>query len=268
MKLAAAISAALCVNAAIAAPFTEQRRAARAKRLIAGRHSNPPKHLGSIAKFALDNSSNVQYSSNWAGAVLVGTDYQSVTGTIVIPTPKIPSGGSESTQYAASAWVGIDGDTCSTAILQTGIDVFVQNGQASFDAWYEWYPDFAHDFSGFDISAGDTITMTVTASSVNAGTATLENKTTGKTATQQFSDESAFLCETNAEWIVEDFSQGDSLVPFADFDTVTFTDALATTSSGSTVGVAGSQIFDIKQSNQVLTSCSVSGGSSVTCTYV
>ncbi|KAF4500527.1 glycosyl hydrolase family 43 [Fusarium agapanthi] len=39
---------------------------------------------------------------------------------------------------AASAWVGIDGDTCQTAILQTGISFYADG---SFDAWYEWIPD-------------------------------------------------------------------------------------------------------------------------------
>jgi hypothetical protein len=34
------------------------------------------------------------------------------------------------------------------AILQTGIDFCIQGGEVSYDAWYEWYPDYAHDFSG------------------------------------------------------------------------------------------------------------------------
>src|ERR1700753_3026474 len=38
-----------------------------------------------------------QYSSNWAGAVLVGASYTQVTGTITVPTPKTPLGGSRST---------------------------------------------------------------------------------------------------------------------------------------------------------------------------
>ena len=43
------------------------------------------------------------------------------------------------------------------------------------------------------------------------------------TVTHTFSGESdGSLCEYNAEWIVEDFEEGDSLVEFADFGTVTF----------------------------------------------
>ena len=48
-----------------------------------------------------------------------------------MPVPKAPSGGSG--LYSASAWVGIDGDTCDTAILQTGIDFTINNGVVSYD---------------------------------------------------------------------------------------------------------------------------------------
>ncbi len=33
----------------------------------------------------------------------------------------------------------------------------------SFDAWYEWFPDYAYTFSGFAICAGDSITITAAA---------------------------------------------------------------------------------------------------------
>jgi hypothetical protein len=112
--------------------------------------------------------------------------------------------------------------------------------------------------------------MTVTATSLTSGSAVIENLTKGKTVTQTFSGvTSGSLCETNAEWIVEDFSQCSgnscSLVPFADFDAVTFTGASAV-KSGSTVDTTGATILDIRQNNKVLTSCSASS-STVGCTY-
>lgn len=252
MKIAA-LSTALLAGAAVAAPLTAQRQARQANRVA--RKSNPP-----LEK-------NVQYSSNWAGAVLVGSGYTAVTGEFTIPTPSAPSGGSSGTQYCASAWVGLDGDTCQTAILQTGIDFCVQGGSVSYDAWYEWYPNYAYDFSGISLSAGDKIKVTVDASSLTSGTATIENLTTGQTVSHSFSGETAgSLCETNAEWIVEDFESGGSLVPFADFGTVDFTSAYAT-DSGSQVGPSGAQLIDIEQNSQVLTSVSITS-SSVTVKYV
>lgn len=107
----------------------------------------------------------------------------------------------------------------------------------------------------------------MTASSTTGGTAVVANKSTGKSVTHTFSGQSKALQELNAEWIVEDFSSGSSLVPFADFGKVTFTGASATTSSG-TVGVSGAEIIDIKQSNKVLTDVSLDSSSQVTVTYV
>ena len=182
--------------------------------------------------------------------------------------------------------MGIDGDTCGTAILQTGVDFTVSGSSVSYDgmcaplclppdihrslneyppAWYEWYPDYAYDFSGISFSAGDTVTVTVTASSKTGGTATITNQTKGKTVTHTFSSQPS-LCEYNAEWIVEDFESGGSLVPFANFGTVTFTGASAGLVSGGTAGPSGATLIDIEQNNKVLTSVSVSG-SSVTVSY-
>lgn len=252
------LSTTLLASTALAAPLTAARAArheARRARALQ-RTSNPPlSETNDI--LALDNSTaHVQYSQNWAGAVLVGTGYTAVTGTFTVPTPQAPSSGSGDS-YAASAWVGIDGDTWTKAILQTGVDFTVENGEASFDAWYEWYPDYAYDFSGIDISAGDEITITVEATSTSAGSATVENVSTGKKVTHTFSgSEQGDLGELNAEWIVEDFEQGGSLVPLANFGTVTFSGAKAT-SSGSSVGPSGANILDIKQSGTVYTESSV-----------
>lgn len=85
-------------------------RAERHRARAAGsRKGNLNQRLGSGTK-GIANETNVEYSSNWAGAVLIGTGFTSVTGTFTVPTP--------TTAGSGSAWVGIDGDTCGTAILQ------------------------------------------------------------------------------------------------------------------------------------------------------
>lgn len=268
------IASSVLTTAAIAAPLTAQRQARHEARLLARsdgrvghRQSNPPYKPGTKEAIHFNSTSHEQYSSNWAGAVLVGTGYTAVTAEFTVPTPQVPSGGSRNKQYCASAWVGIDGDTCTTAILQTGIDFCIQGSSVSYDAWYEWYPDYAYDFSGISISAGDVIKVTVDASSITAGTATVENVSNGQSVTHTFTQGTGGdLCEYNAEWIVEDFESNNSLVPFANFGTVTFSGAEAT-DGGSTVGPSGATIMDIKQNNQILTSSSVSGDS-VTVEYI
>ncbi|CAK7207370.1 hypothetical protein SEUCBS139899_010180 [Sporothrix eucalyptigena] len=265
------LTALLFANVALGARFTEKRRArydARSGVEVADRagRGNPRLPVVRAEGAETNGTADVSYSSNWAGAVLIGTGFTKVTGTFVVPVPAEPSGGKSTTEYAASAWVGIDGDTAQNSILQTGVDFYVENGKTSYDAWYEWYPDYAYTFTGIQISAGDTITVTVTATSTKAGTAVIENVSTGQTVTHSFTSESNALQELNAEWIVEDFEEGSALVPFANFGTVTFTDASAVGSSG-TVGPSGASIIDIEQSNKVLTSVSVSD-TEVVVTYV
>ncbi|TGO43185.1 hypothetical protein BHYA_0003g01410 [Botrytis hyacinthi] len=257
MKFSTVAATAFLAGSAVAAPGTAMRQARAVKR-AAGTHGNPVKYVQGPSS-EVTNKTDVSYSSNWAGAVLVGTGYTSVTGTFVAPSP--------STAGSGSAWVGIDGDTCGTAILQTGIDWTKSGSSITYDAWYEWYPDYAYDFSGISISAGDTIKVTVTASSKTTGTAIVDNVTKGKSVSHTFSGGvDGNLCEYNAEWIVEDFEEGSSLVNFANFGTVTFTGATAV-KSGTTVGVTGATIIDLQQ-NTVLTDCSLVGSTGVTCKYV
>ncbi|KKY17768.1 putative aspergillopepsin-2 heavy chain [Phaeomoniella chlamydospora] len=265
MKVSSAITTALFASAVLAAPLTEKRRArhearrrALAEKRSTSRNTNPPYKPGTteILKLNSSDTTQVEYSSNWAGAVLIGTGYTAVTAELTVPTPSIPSGGNDYTEYCASAWVGIDGDTCDTAILQTGVDFCVEGSETYYDAWYEWYPDYAYDFTGITISAGDVVKVTVNATSESSGTATIVDETTDTTVSHTFSGETDELCEYNAEWIVEDFYQNDSEVPFADFGTVTFSSATAT-QSGTTVGPEDATIIDIEQNNEVLTSVSV-----------
>ncbi|CAF3488946.1 unnamed protein product [Fusarium graminearum] len=205
------------------------------------------------------SDANVQYSGNWAGAVQIGSGYNKVQGTITVPEVSGSNGA------AASAWVGIDGDTCQTAILQTGVSFYADG---SFDAWYEWIPDYAYSFSNFDVSVGDQIRMTVDASSKTKGVATLENLSTNQKVTHSFTNTPSTLCETNAEWIVEAFQEGGSQVDLADFGSVTFTNAVASGSRGTT-GPSGAQLIDISldQGQTVEAAASISG-STVTVNYV
>lgn len=215
--------------------------------------STPRSHV----KRPSTNATETQYSGNWAGVVQIGSGFTHVQGTIVVPQV---SGAADS---AASAWVGIDGDTCQSAILQTGISFY---GDGSFDAWYEWIPDYSYSFAGFAVSVGDSIQMRVDASSKTAGVALLHNLSTGQTVSHKFTSPPSTLCETNAEWIVEDFQQGNSQVPFADFGSVTFTNASATGSQGS-ITPRGGTVIDLRtQAGQVLTDCGTSGND-VYCNY-
>ncbi|RAK95959.1 A4/G1 family peptidase [Aspergillus ibericus CBS 121593] len=265
MKFTAALAAAVLAGVATAAP--ERGLEARLKARASTKSSRP---LQSVDRpSTVKNQTNVEYSSNWSGAVLVeppsaAATYTAVTGTFTVPEPT----GSGSGSQAASAWVGIDGDTYGNAILQTGVDFTIEDGEVSFDAWYEWYPDYAYDFSGIDISAGDEIVAIVESYSSTSGIAIIENKSTGQKVSKTLSS-SSNLGGQNAEWIVEDFEEGGSLVNLVDFGTVTFTGAVAAVAGGSTVGLEDATIIEIEdESGQVVTDVTIDSDSSVTITYV
>ena len=139
--------------------------------------------------------------------------YKSVTATITVPALKPGGVLGVLPSYGASAWVGIDGDSCPNAILQTGIDLKVTtvlglNPTTTYDgafnlsccdsrcsfaptffffctAWYEWYPANTIDFTGISFSAGDSVTATVELTSKTGGTATIKNNSKGTSVTKK-----------------------------------------------------------------------------------
>ncbi|GJE96348.1 peptidase G1 domain-containing protein [Phanerochaete sordida] len=128
-------------------------------------------------------------------------------------------------------------------------------------AWYEWYPDYAYDFTGIDLSGWDSITATVTATSRTSGTATLENTSTGQTVSVEIQSSSS-LCQQDAEWIVEDYEEGGALVPFASFGWLGITGAVATSTSGTQADPGSGTVFNMEQ-NGVLIATAYGSGTNV-----
>ena len=133
-------------------------------------------------------------------------------------------------------------------------------------AWYEWIPDAAYGFSNITISAGDNISLSVIAYSSTSGVAKIENLTTGDMEEQSLTSTSP-LCGWDAEWIVEDFLQNGNLVPFANFGTVTFENAIVGSQDGGAFTASQGSLVNIDQNDTLLTTTSASG-STVTIKYV
>lgn len=204
--------------------------------------------------------------TNWAGAFLNTTDVTGVTGTFTVPTPSAPAGDDASTSYCGCAWVGLDGisNFCPNgALMQAGVNWCVENGVSSFVAWYEWWPaESQQDWDDISVSAGDSITVTISAASTTGGTTTLVNNSNGQSVNFTWTGESPALCEVNAEWIVEDYSVGNDLVAFADYGSVTFTGNSAVVGGVSTSDLSSSYIANMvseSDSSDVISASSVSG---------
>ncbi len=246
-------SVALAALAGVAAAAPQQLRQRSPHERSTTRRNRTNQRLGE--PYTNADGVRSQTSSNWAGAVKHAKGITKVVGTIEVPTPR---GGSA--DQSGAAWVGIDGDSCQAALLQTGIDFY---GDGSFDAWWEWIPDNVVMFDDFPLSVGDKIYMEVDASSKTTGVAILENLTTGKKATHTFKRTPSTLCETDAEWIVEDFADN-----LAGFSEITFTNNSATTSSG-TITPAGGTIINLAKegTGPLETDCGIDGDD-VYCKYI
>lgn len=274
MKLSTAFISALFVGSGLAGPSRLEERVANR---MNSHQSQPMQKIvdeGASTEFRkLGNG--IQYSNNWAGAVWENPPpqgpFSAVGGTFTVPEPKVAGKPSGDGTTAGSAWVGIDGDTYGAAILQAGVDFYVnQDGSASFDAWYEWYPDYAYDFE-MGIAAGDVISIWIQSYNPSEGVIYIENETTGETASQQLKapDNKSHLAGKNAEWIVEDFQSGGKLVNLVDFGTVTFTDAKAQAGkSDAPVPVKGATIIELKQGDKVLTKSTIKGANELEVSYV
>ncbi|KAL7897011.1 peptidase G1 [Trichoderma sp. TUCIM 5745] len=194
-------------------------------------------------------------SANWSGLAILESGVTEVTGSITVPVPKLPPGGDPNTAYCGVAWVGIDG-WFNDDLIQTGVLWCISENQVSYNAWYEYLPGFITFFNGVTISAGSVVAVNATKTGDNSGITTLTVDDT--TVSYTFSGQSSPLPGLSAEWIVEDYtlSVGEgTLVPFADFGNVTFTDMSAVVNGAAITPAEGPWlIIDMVQGNTTLTS--------------
>ncbi|KAJ7454559.1 peptidase G1 [Mycena galericulata] len=193
-------------------------------------------------------------SSNWCGAALTGSGFSSVVGTWTVPTLSLRSGQSTSSEPSLAQWVGIDGFS-NDALIQGGtLSELTRSGQTNF-AWTEMLPASLKEVS-LTVDTGDSITTNVTMKSTTSGTVTITNNSRGTSIVGTVSGGTK-LSATSAEWILEDFESGSSLVAFAGFPTNTFTGSAI--ASGTSASPATATLIDLVQ-NSELCSATVSGG--------
>ena len=87
MKFFAVLTTVVLATCTLASPLTEMRQArheARSNGKKIGRKTSRPqdRHNGTFE----------DYSSNWAGSVLIGKGYTGVSAEFTVPTPRAPSG--------------------------------------------------------------------------------------------------------------------------------------------------------------------------------
>jgi hypothetical protein len=180
-------------------------------------------------------------SLNWSGYAVSTPDVTSVTGTFTVPEVG-PPGSIGGLPPNVGAWVGIDGYTSGT-VEQTGIGGSWDDatGTATYYAWWEMFPRNSATIKTLKISAGDSITASVTYNGGGSFTLSITDNTTGQSFTKTASAPAGgpnVAQRSSAEWVVERpatiYNGYLTILPLATFDPeVTFTDA-SFTASGTT----------------------------------
>ncbi|KAH7090057.1 peptidase G1 [Auriculariales sp. MPI-PUGE-AT-0066] len=214
-----------------------------------------------------DGFSNTRavYTTSWAGAMLEAdpaNGFLSVTASFVVPKPSVPSTANSSVAqrvHYASAWVGIDGGSaCPGALLQAGL-ILASTRQLT--------PDESRDLN-ITIVTGNIVKLTATADSSTSGTITVQNVSQNQTVTRSLNSTEA-LCQRNAAWMVENFSIDGTATPFANFSSITFTDASATTFDGKTkLSPVNSTLMDISWEGDIVTNTTVAANGNVLVQYL
>jgi hypothetical protein len=178
-------------------------------------------------------------SSNWSGYVASKTRvrFSRVTAFWTVPTATCTGGRS---RYSA-VWVGLGGyHTKSKALEQVGTEADCSaDGTARYASWYELVPDAEHS-AHLTAKPGDQIAASV---KVTGHTVRLRlvNVTRGTSFTKHL--HASAVDTTSADWIVEAPSACGSngscfTLPLANFGSVGFAQARATSTSGHTGTIA------------------------------
>jgi hypothetical protein len=162
------------------------------------------------------SASSSSTSSNWSGYSTTGGKYTSVTGTWTVPTVTATIAGADAT------WVGIGGiDT--NDLIQAGTQATVSGGEVAYEAWIEMLPASSRPVS-LSVSAGDSVTVTITQKAAVDWTIQMKNNTTGQgySTTVKYTSSNS-----SAEWVQEAPSAGRGQIPLDDFGTLRFNAASA-----------------------------------------
>ena len=205
---------------------------------------------------------NYDLAENWSGYAATGSTYSAVTASWRVPSVTCPGGASNS---SASQWVGIDG-VSDFSVEQDGTDANCTGTAASYGAWYEMYGDSAVNggaevplssgctgVPSCTVNAGDSITASVAVDVSGNWTLSISDATAPDVWSYSTTIAWTTPARDSVEWIVERpeycSSQGGCQIrPLANFGTVQFTSATATTTSPQSIQALGGSAIEMIRS--------------------
>jgi hypothetical protein len=171
---------------------------------------------------------------NWAGYADVAVNsgaFTKVSGSWTVPGVTCTA-----EDRITSEWVGLDGFSDST-VEQAGTVSQCFKGTALYYTWYEMYP--AGTVEVGTVTAGDSITASVTRSGASYTLKLTDAAHTGSSFSKTFSCATSTCLDKSAEWIAERPAYSNTgIVPEAQFSTVKFSSA-SETGWGKTSTISG-----------------------------
>jgi hypothetical protein len=164
----------------------------------------------------VDYKNGTVTTGNWSGYAVTGTGFTRAVGSWTVPALMCTSG----TEYAVF-WVGIDGYSDET-VEQTGTEGVCSGTTATYSAWYEYCcSEPIITITGMTVKPGDKMLAAII---YNTGTSEFTVEIKDDTTGQTFSKTKSFPSaqRTSAEFIAEAPSEGDTILPLADYGTVLF----------------------------------------------
>ena len=144
--------------------------------MVAGSAAGAPGGSGEAAAAPASGATAVTNvaSENWAGYAATGAAGSFTSVSSSWPQPAVGCG---ATATFSSFWVGLDGDGTPT-VEQTGTEADCTHGAASYQGWYEIFPN-APVFLPNPVQPGDAMSASVVSSGSGTFTLTLSDATQG-----------------------------------------------------------------------------------------
>ncbi|KAK3906083.1 hypothetical protein C8A05DRAFT_41079 [Staphylotrichum tortipilum] len=209
-------------------------------------HGTPPPGPPGRSSSKMRRANPSATSANWCGSVNTtpsNNPIKVVHGAFQHPTCS-PRAGVTTFPQAAANWVGIDGDSWTSALLQSGtVCKISSNGAIVHEVWWQWVPSAAFTISSMPVQPDDWFDITINTTSTTAAQVTIINLSQGHSYTLSITN-GPTLARVNADWVVERPYYGSGLVSFPSFTDVWFDEAWATRTTGS-LGILGAKQFQI-----------------------
>ncbi|KAK6006890.1 hypothetical protein QM012_005898 [Aureobasidium pullulans] len=176
---------------------------------------------------------------NFGGGLFSSEDITSVTGTFVVPKVVPSQQGVEGESVAIA--VAIADRYCDETRLSGEIFAGTRlRPNREPEVFVDWWPEKYIAATNLTISAGDSVTMTVTLSNKISGSAKIENNSRNTSFTHEFAGKNLRpVCDTRARWYVgENRAVYPHKLPLANFSSVIFTNTSVTAGSKVITGVS------------------------------